>query len=76
MRSMLISTIAAGSLLLSTTAAAAQQSLPAAPRTGADVEDADQLAGGFMLIGIIAVIAVIGIFVLLDDDDDDEPTSP
>jgi hypothetical protein len=75
MRSVSISAIVAGSLLISTTATAAQQSVSVAPRSGADVEDTDQLAGSLMLIGLVAVAAVIAIFVLLDDDDD-EPTSP
>jgi hypothetical protein len=75
MRSTLISAIAAGSLLVSTTAAAARQADSPATRGAAEVEDGDQLAGGLMLIGLIAVVAVIAIFVLLDDDDD-EPTSP
>lgn len=76
MRSTLISAIAAGGLLVSTTAAAARPSVPVAPRSGADVENSEELAGGLMLIGLIAVIAVIGIFVLLDDDDEEEPASP
>jgi len=75
MRSALISAVAAGSLMVSTTAAAARPSVPVAPRSGADVERSDELAGSLMIIGLIALVAVIGIFVLLDDDDD-EPESP
>ncbi|HEY6817343.1 MAG TPA: hypothetical protein VI168_17525 [Croceibacterium sp.] len=73
MRSTIISAIVAGGLLITTTAAGARQPAPL-PRSGAAVEDADQIAGTFMIIGLLAVLAVVGIFVLLDDDD--EPTSP
>jgi len=75
MRSPVISAIVAGSLLMSTTAASAQQSDPIPVRSGSEVEDADQIAGTFMIIGLLAVLAVVGIFVLLDDDDE-EPASP
>jgi hypothetical protein len=75
MRSSLISAIVAGSLLLSTTAASAQQPGPIPARSGSEVEDADQIVGTFMIIGLVAVLAVVGFFVVLDDDDD-EPTSP
>ena len=64
MRSALISAIAAGSLLVSTTAAAATQADSVAVRSAAEVEEGDQLAGGLMIIGLIAVVAVIAIFVL------------
>jgi hypothetical protein len=74
MRSALISAVAAGSLLISTTATAASQANPVAARSSAQVEDGEELAGGLMLIGIIAVVAVIAVFVLLDDED--EPESP
>jgi hypothetical protein len=74
MRSTFVAAIAAGSLLISTTAASAQQPAPVPARGGAEVEDAEGIVGTFMIVGLIAVLAAVGIFVLLDDDD--EPSSP
>lgn len=75
MRSPIIAAIVAGSLLISTTAASAQQpNLPTA-RSGAEVDEGEGIVGSFAIIGLIAVLAIVAVVVLLDDDDD-EPTSP
>lgn len=74
MRSPFITALVAGSLLISTSAAAAQQPAPLPARSGAEVEDADGIVGSLAIIGLVVVLLVIGVFVLLDDDD--EPTSP
>jgi hypothetical protein len=73
MRSPFISAVVAGSLLMSTTTASAQTG-PMPLRSGAEVEEADGIAGTFMIIGLIVVLAVIAGVILLDDDD--EPSSP
>ena len=74
MRSKLVSAFVCAGLLISTTAAAAQpQATPA--RSGAALEESDEIVGSLMIVAIIAIVAVIGLVVLLDDGDD-EPTSP
>ena len=75
MRSPFLSAIVSGSLLVSATAAGAQQPGPIPARSGSEVENAEGIVGSLALIGLIAVVAAIGLFVLLDDDDD-EPSSP
>ena len=44
-------------------------------RSGAEVEDANALDGGY-LIPALVVIAIIAAIILLTGGDDDEPTSP
>ena len=76
MRSHILAAIAAGSLLLSTTAvAAAGPSAPVLARDGAEVERGEGIVGTLALVGLIAVLVVVAVVVLLDDDGD-EPTSP
>ncbi len=77
MRAPFISAIVAGSLLVSATAAGARQPDAPAARSGADVGQSDELFDNvFVIIGIVAVLLVIGIFVIFDDDDDELPSSP
>jgi len=78
MRSSFISAIVAGSLLVSTTAAAARQPGALPQRSGADVQNPEQLGGGLLaLVGLLALLLLIGGFVLLDDNDDEDlPHSP
>jgi sensor histidine kinase regulating citrate/malate metabolism len=45
-------------------------------RSGADMDDASELRGGF-IIPLIAIVAIIlGILAATSDSDDDLPTSP
>jgi len=74
MRSPFISAIVAGSLMVSATSAGARPPALPADRSGAEVENADELRGTFMIIGLIVVLAIIAGVVLLDGDD--EPESP
>jgi hypothetical protein len=76
MRSRIISAVISGSLLISTTAAAAQQPTPLPSRTGTGVAESEEIAGTFMIVGLVVVVAIILGVILLDDDDDDLPTSP
>lgn len=77
MRSPIISAIVAGSLLISSTAAIAQQPGPIPARDAAEVDNPDQLLGSALaIVGLVVVLAIIAIFVIFDDDDDDVPTSP
>jgi hypothetical protein len=76
MRSPFLSAIVAGSLLLSATAAGAQQPGPIPARSGAEVEDAEQAVGILAIIGFATLLLLIGVFVFLDDDNNDVPSSP
>ncbi len=77
MRSPFISAIVAGTLLVSTTAAGARQPGAMPLRSGADVRNADQLGGGILLIGLLALLLLIGGIALLDDGNDENlPHSP
>jgi hypothetical protein len=77
MRSPFLSAILSGSLLISASAAGAQQPGPIPARDAAEVENSEELIDGvFMIVGIVVVLGLIAIFVLFDDDDEDVPTSP
>jgi hypothetical protein len=76
MRSFLTTAIAAASLLASSTAMAAAQPGQIAARTGADLGESEEIAGTFMIIGLVVVLAIIAAFVIFDDDDEDLPASP
>jgi hypothetical protein len=74
MRSSLISALVAGSLLVSSTASAARPPEAFAARTGTEIGESEEIAGTFMIVGIIVVLLIIGGFIIFDDDD--EPDSP
>lgn len=77
MRSKLISAIAAGSLLVSTTAAGAQQPGPIPARSGAEVGQSEEAIGIMAILLFAALVLVVGVIVLIDDGDGDgRPTSP
>lgn len=77
MRSPFLSAIVSGSLLVSATAAGAQQPGPVPARDAAAVENPDELVGSaLMIVGLVVVLGIIAIFVIFDDDDEDVPTSP
>ena len=71
------SILAAGAALsLAAAPVAAQAATAAAPRAGAEVSDAENLRGGF-IIPLIAVVAILlGILAATNGDDDDLPHSP
>ena len=75
MRSTFISAIAAGSLLVSATAAGAQQPGPIPERTGAAVGESEQAIGIKAILLFAALVLVVGVIIILDDDDG-RPTSP
>jgi hypothetical protein len=63
-----------GTQVLAQTATAASAAPTQAVRSGADMQDANELRGG-AFIGLLALIAIIiGILCLIQDDD--RPTSP
>jgi hypothetical protein len=76
MRSTFISAIAAGGLLLSTTAAGAQQPGPIPARTGAEVGQSEEAIGIMAILLFAALVLAVGVIVLIDDGDSDRPTSP
>jgi hypothetical protein len=76
MRSPFISAIVAGSLLVSATAAGAQQPGPIPERSGAEVGDAEDAVGIIAIILFGALVLAVGVIVLLDDDDNRSPVSP
>ena len=77
MRSPFISAVVAGSLLVSATAAGAQQPGAIPARSGAEVGEAENAIGVIAIVGFLALLLVIGVFVFLDDDDNDNlPSSP
>jgi len=76
MRSTFISAIAAGSLLVSATAAGAQQPGAIPARTGAEVGTAEEAIGIMAILLFAALVLVVGVIVLIDDDNNDRPTSP
>ncbi len=69
--------ILAAALAVSMTSAPVVARTAAAPvRSGAEMEDANELRGGF-IIPLIAIIAIIlGILAATNDSDDDLPHSP
>lgn len=76
MRSTLISAIAAGSLLVSATAASARQPGAIPARTGAEVGQAEEAIGIKAILLFAALVLVVGVIILIDDNDNDRPTSP
>lgn len=86
MRSTLVSALVAASLVIVPTGAIASSSpavsklslrnSPAVQaRVGAQTEDPSRLGGSLMLIGALAVAAVVGLIIILDDDDDEDSVS-
>jgi len=76
MRSTFISAIVAGSLLVSATAASAQQPGPIPARSGADVGSSENALGIQVILLFAAILLVVGLIVLLDDGDNESPASP
>lgn len=76
-----LAALAAISMVVGSSAAAAQSVAPATPivdRAGADAEEANQLAGGGTVLIIGAVVLALAIWGIIEltDDDDDAPVSP
>ncbi|MDQ8756252.1 hypothetical protein RCO27_08410 [Sphingosinicella sp. LHD-64] len=76
-----LAALAALSLMTASTVAHAQsaQSLSvasAAPRAGADTQDANQMAGGAGIWVIGAIVLGLAIWGIIELTDDDEPSSP
>ena len=76
MVAMLAVSMASTPVLAQTAAASSAPVVTESARSGAAMDDANALNGGF-LIPLLAVLAVIaGIYVAVDGGDDDRPTSP
>lgn len=69
--------VAAALLVTSTLAspAMAQTSSPSVARAGAEVEDASELRGGFIIPALAIIAIILGIIAAVGGDDDG-PTSP
>ena len=76
MRSTFISTIVAGSLLVSAIAAGARQPGAVPARGGAEVGESEEVIGLMAILLFAALVLVVGVIVLIDDNDNGSPTSP
>ena len=67
--------LAATSMVAAPVAASAATSLDSA-RATSDVDGKSELSGSGWIIGLVALVAIVGGIIIASDNNDDTPTSP